>query len=352
MEEMMMAATATTCTTAADSATEMMMPSAPPSPPRTTDDSLTTTTYHYNKQLLQTGAFADCTILCRPQDPSYSARSTTSTSTSRPAHRNILAPRCEFFRCCFEGAFREARTPCVVDMRGDDPVAVEGLLYYLYTLEYPAEVYERVLFAGSGAGAGLGSSCSDSGIEDEDEDEASKGEAPGLDPRVYWGFDLLMHDVADKYGLLGLREMAARSLLAKAEWVGKGTEAREEGEKQQQQRRQFLKTLNGFVALMEDLYPAEEESQEAEQEEGNDLRRTLRRQVVRLTCQGIARHIRDERISTLMADVPGFAVELVEMLAKRADQKRLVQREEDKKEEALKARLSHVPMNEESDCED
>jgi BTB/POZ domain len=347
---MMMATAATTTATAADSATEMTRPPAPPSPPRTTGDSLTTTTYHYNKQLLHTGAFADCTILCRPQDLSYSSRSTTSTS--RPAHRNVLAPRCDFFRCCFEGAFQEARTPCVVDMRGDDPVAVDGLLYYLYTLEYPAEVYERVLFAG----AGLGSGCSDSGIEDEDEDEdeASKGQAPGLDPRVYWGFDLLMHDVADKYGLLGLREMAARSLLAKAELVGKETEAREEGEKQQQQqqRRQVVKTLDGFVALMEDLYPAEEDSQEAEQEEGNDLRRSLRRQVVRLTCQGIARHIRDERISTLMADVPGFAVELVEMLAEKGNERRMVQREEDKKEEALKARLSHVPMNEESDCED
>ena len=256
-------------------------------------------TYYYNRQLLRTGAFADCTVTCKGR--------------SWPAHRNILSPRSEFFRCCFDGRFSEGQNR-IIAMEDDDPVAVEAMLYYLYTLEYPREIYQRLLGVESGSG-------SDSGIEDD--------ESTSQDAQVYWGFDVLMFTIADKYGLAELRELAGRSLLAKADLAG--------------QEQPLVKTLDGFVALVEDLYAMEGMS---------DQLRHIRTQLVSATCGAVTHHVRDQRISALMADVPEFAVELVEVLGRKRDERRLVQQEEDKRQQAARVRISHIPMNDESDCED
>ncbi|ERF69232.1 hypothetical protein EPUS_01189 [Endocarpon pusillum Z07020] len=256
-------------------------------------------TYYYNKQLLRTGAFADCTVTCRGR--------------SWPAHRNVLSPRCDFFKCCFDGRFTEGQTRVIV-MEDDDPVAVDGMLFYLYTLDYPVELYQRLLGTETSSG-------SDSGIEDE--------ETTGQDAKVYWSFDLSMYTIADKYGLTELREMAENALLGKADLAGK--------------EQQLLTNMDGFVALLEDLYGLGETSDQMSQ---------LRTQIVSSTCEAITHHVRDQRISTLISDVPEFAVDLVEAIGKKRDERRMVQREEDKRQEAARVRICHVPMNEESDWED
>jgi BTB/POZ domain len=255
-------------------------------------------TYYYNKQLLRTGAFADCTVTCKTR--------------SWPAHRNILSPRCDFFKCCFDGRFAEGRSR-VISMEDDDPVAVEGMLYYLYTLDYPKEIYERLLGVEAGSG-------SDSGIEDE--------ESTSLDAQVYWGFDLLMYTIADKYRLTELRKLAAQSLLAKADLAGK--------------EEQLMKTMDGFVTLVENFFALEDVSDELGE---------LRRQVVKSTSETLTHHVRDQRILALISEVPEFAVELVESLRVQRDEGRVLQKEEDRKTEAVRVRLRHIPMNDESDDE-
>lgn len=199
-------------------------------------------------------------------------------------------------------------------MDDDDPIALDGMLYYLYTLDFPTELYQTILGAESGSG-------SDSGIEDE--------ESTGQDPKVYWGFDLLMYTIADKYGLTELRDLAGQSLLEKAELTKEDP--------------QLLKNMDGFVSLVEDFYAREEMS---------DKLREIRAKFLSSTCEAITHHVRDPRISTLMADIPEFAVELVEAVGKKRDERRMVQQQEEKKREAMRVRMSHIPMNDESDCED
>ena len=257
-------------------------------------------TCYYNKQLFRTGAFADCTIRCQGR--------------SWPAHRNVLSPRCDFFKCCFDGRFEEAGTRSI-GMEDDDATAVEGLLYYLYTLDYPVEVFEKRLGCDQGSG-------SDSGIEDEDH--------PIQDAEVYWCFDLLMYKVADKYGLTELRVLAAQSLLDKAELA-----AKEPG--------QLMRNLDGFVSLIDDLYAAEDIPEHLSQ---------LRTQIVTSMCEPVTANIRDQRMSTLVADVPHFAVELVEVLGKKQEDREIKQQEEKRRQKAMRVRLSHIPMNDESDCEE
>jgi BTB/POZ domain len=257
-------------------------------------------TYYYNKQLLRTGAFADCTLTCRGR--------------SWPAHRNILSPRCDFFRCCLDGRFTEGETR-VIAMEGDDPVAVQGMLFYLYTLDYPTELYQTRVGVETGSG-------SDSGIEDD--------ESTSQDALVYWGFDLLIYTIADKYGLVELRQLARQSLLDKAEST----------EKEEQQ---LAKSMDGFVVLMENFYARDEVS---------DQERELRTQVISSASEAITHHVRDQRISTLMSDVPEFAIELVEALSRKREEKRVVQREQERSQEAARLRRYHIPMNDESDDED
>jgi hypothetical protein len=213
-----------------------------------------------------------------------------------------------------DGRFEEAGTR-VIRMEGDDAVAVEGMLYYLYTLDYPVELYERRLGSDHGSG-------SDSGIEDED--------SPIQDAVVYWCFDLLMYKIADKYGLFELRELAAQSLRNKAELAGN-----EQG--------RFLKNLDGFVTLIDDLYATEDISEHLRQ---------LRTQTISSMCEAITNHIREHRLSALVADVPDFAIEVVEVLGKKRDDRKIMQQEEEKKQKAVRVRLSHIPMNDESDCEE
>ena len=256
-------------------------------------------TYYYNKQLLRTGAFADCTVTCNGR--------------SWPAHRNVLSPRCDFFQCCFDGRFTEGQTRVIV-MEDDDPVAVDGMLYYLYTLDYPVELYQRLLGTETSSG-------SDSGIEDD--------ESTSQDAKVYWSFDLSMYTIADKYGLTELREMGKNALLEKADLAGK--------------EQQLVKNMDGFVALVEDLYALEETSDQMSQ---------LRTQIISSTCEAITHHVRDQRISALISDLPEFAVELVEAIGKKRDERRMVQREEDKRQEAARVGICYVPMNDESDWED
>ncbi|KAF7502561.1 hypothetical protein GJ744_005500 [Endocarpon pusillum] len=256
-------------------------------------------TYYYNKQLLRTGAFADCTVTCKGR--------------SWPAHRNVLSPRCDFFKCCFDGRFTEGQTRVIV-MEDDDPVAVDGMLFYLYTLDYPVELDQTLLGTETSSG-------SDSGIEDE--------EPTSQDAKVYWGFDLSMYTIADKYGLTELRDMAEQALLGKADLAGKEQE--------------LVTNMDGFVALLEDLYGLGETSDQMSQ---------LRTQIVSSTCEAITHHVRNQRILALISDVPEFAVELVEAIGKKREERRMVQREEDKRQEAARVRRCHVPMNEESDLED
>jgi ribonuclease HII len=262
-------------------------------------------TYYYNKQLLRTGAFADCTLTCRGR--------------SWPAHRNILSPRCDFFRCCLDGRFTEGQSR-VITMEGDDPVAVEGMLFYLYTLDYPNELYQTQLGVEMGSG-------SDSGIEDDDSTTSTS-----QDQLVFWGFDRLIYSIADKYGLVELRQLARQSLLNKAEATEK-----------EEQQQQLAKSMDGFVALIENLYAGEEISEHE---------RELRTEVVSSASEAITKHIRDQRISALMSDVPEFAIELVEALSKKREVRRLVQQEEEKSQETARLRRNYIPMNDESDDED
>lgn len=202
-------------------------------------------------------------------------------------------------------------------MKDDDPAAVEGMLYFLYTLDYPNQIYKGLLGAETDTG-------SDSGVEVDEES------TDGQDVRVYWGFDLSMYAIADKYGLLELRAMAEHSLLDKAEAARKDEQ-------------QFLKTADGFVTLVQDLYATEEISQGL---------KVLRREIVSLTSEAMADHIRDARISSLMVDVPEFAIELVEALGRKRSERKLKQKGEEKSQEAARIRLTHIPMNDESDAED
>ncbi len=253
-----------------------------------------TSTYYYNKQLLRTGAFADCTLTCKGR--------------SWRAHRNVLSPRCDFFRCCFDGRFTEGETRAIA-MEDDNPLAVDGMLYYLYTLDYPLELHQRLLGAETSSG-------SDSGIEDEEF-------ATSQDATLYWNFDLSMYAIADKYGLAELAEMAESALLSRAD-LAAGRE------------QQLLHHMDGFVALVQDLYALGDTS---------DRMSRLRTQIINSTCEAMSHNVRDPRISALLSDVPEFAVELVEALGKKRDERRVAQREDDRRREAARVRVCHVPMN-------
>jgi hypothetical protein len=210
----------------------------------------------------------------------------------------------------------------VINLEGDVPEAVEGMLFYLYCLEYPRELYEGLL-----GGSASGSGGSDSGIEEDEESSSSQQDA-----RTYWGFDLMMYTIADKYGLDELRKMARESLTTKAKRAGNV-----------KQRDDFPGNLDGFAALIEELYADEDVAEHL---------RAFRTEIVGSTSEALTPHVRDPRLSVLIADVPSFAVELVEALGKKRDEQRIVHQEEDSRKAAERRRLSHIPMNDESDYED
>lgn len=321
-------------------------------------------TCFYNAQLLRTGLFADCTVTCKGR--------------SWPAHRNMLSPRCDFFRCCFDGRFSEGQTK-VITMDDDDPVAVEGLLHYIYTLDYPEDVYQRLLasqvgVSGVGGGVGVGSG-SDSGIEegdDEDEQEYggmdAKDEPRGLNTAAYWTFDLLIYTIADKYGLPELRDQASKSLLDKATDIATSPASTSKlpSEPHPKPPYRFRKCIDGFITLIHSLYNNTLDDYLPEPESESDSEpKSLRKQIVNLTAEAITYHIRDPRLSILMADLPSFAVDLVENMGqqKRDEERRLLLlRQRERKDELMldqtqrvkagRQRQMRIPMNEESDCDE
>lgn len=246
-------------------------------------------------------------------------------------------------------------------MEDDDPTAVEGMLHYLYTLAYPKDVYLRLLGSHLCSASG-----SDSGIEEGDDDDDDDDEAQFLDLKVYWTFDLLMHAMADKYGLPDLREMAAQSLLRKAADLATAhssvVDAAKEGEGEASLKQSHKKLISdGFALLIHTLYSSTDEEANALSPE-TPLHK-LRSQIVTLTAQTVAAHIRNPAIMAIMADVPAFAIDLVETVAQATDKARTLarQREQEEKEEEEKKRCRdfnrqrrqvRIPMNEESDCDD
>ena len=217
-------------------------------------------------------------------------------------------------------------------MDDDDPIALEAMLHYLYTLEYPTEVCDRLMMMPDWSSGFKGLSRaggSDSGIEDDD--EALSGNSKEREAQVYWGFDLLVFGIAEKYGLEELRDMAGRVLLEKAAGL---TKTKKDSD--------LLNEVDGFVGLMDGLYASDGTSEPGV---------TLRSQIIKSTCQVVAAHIRRERVAQLVADVPEYAVELVEMLGRREEERKTVKKEEDRRIEKERIRMRHVPMNEDSDGE-
>ena len=252
------------------------------------------TNSRYNKDLLKTGTFGDCTVCCR--------------NRSWRTHRNILSPRCSFFNACFSGLYKESLSDAnEVQMDDDDPDAVEGLLYYLYMLEYPNELGERSLSGG--------------GIQPSD-------------AYRYWNFDLLIYRIADKYNLPELVRLAQQSLLEKA----KSAQSRDEDGNQNI----FSTYLDGFVALIDELYAPDKRLPK-------DIKE-IRDQVVTSTSKMVAQSSRDPRLSELIATVSEFALDLIEALSecsKRPDFTTGTAKDEN----VVESKLNHIPMNEDSDSE-
>lgn len=295
--------------------------------PRPSPTASPQTTHFYNTQLFRSGLFADCTITTTARSPSAFRTFSSASPATFACHRSILSPRCAFFRCCLDGRFAEGGSR-VISMDDDDPVALEAMLFYLYTLEYPAEIGEALMalpdwrggFGGAGSGKAGGS---DSGIEDDDE------VGVGREGAVYWGFDWLVFVIAEKYGLEELREMAAARLLEKAIALS-GEEKNGRG-------------VDGFVGLVESLYAAEDVSEPGKE---------LRCRIVEVTAGFVAQSIRISQITQLVADTPEFAIDLVSMLGKKEEESRKAKMEEVRQIEREKLRIRHVPMNEDSDGED
>lgn len=287
---------------------------------------LTPSTYQYNKQLLRSAAFADCKIL-------------TADGERLPAHRNILSPRCEFFRCCFDGHFEEAAT-CTVSMCDDEPVAVKGLLYYLYTFDYPEKHLHALCLSSAESFHRLQWSIddADSGIEDSEEGNFYEARpACSLElsqrPDLCWAYDFAMFNIADKYGLGQLREMATKILLKgvrnwKLRSSGQDTSSPE--------------NLPSFVSLIEMLYGNEAASLPLE---------SLRRQVLTVLADFLVSYIRNTHVVILFRQYPFFAIDLVEIAAKRRTEMNLGPPSGEDSHDAPSRRRGHIPLNDESDSE-
>jgi BTB/POZ domain len=234
----------------------------------------------YNKDLLADGAFGDCTIRSR--------------NRSWRAHRNILSPRCRFFNVCFNGKFKESSGMNEVCMDDDHPDAVEGLLYYLYTLDYPGH------------------------------------EGSDSEPYSSWKRDFTLYGIADKYDLPELMRLARLSLLNSvhdAETCSKSS---------------FLKNLDSFAALIDELYAPDMTPS------GN--MQDLRVQVMGSVAEKVAQNIRDPRLSELIAAVPEFGLDLLEALGK-IGKERETTLPGAPTASVTQQRLVYIPLNEDSDSD-
>lgn len=87
----------------------------------------------------------------------------------------------------------------------DEPEAVEGLLYYLYTLEYPTYLYEAAFRRARKLNKIAGCACSERNFF------CAHAEASG--PYLssisadYWMFDLRLYSIAHKFNAKGLMDL-------------------------------------------------------------------------------------------------------------------------------------------------
>lgn len=113
--------------------------------------------------MFRSGKYFDCTINCG--------------NTSFPAHKAVICLRNSYFDAAFSNGFKESTTNSIC-FKYEQPFAVESLLVYLYTQQYPKR-------------------------ETLQEKEKSKSQ---------WHFHFEIFRIADACGVPDLRALAAREL--------------------------------------------------------------------------------------------------------------------------------------------
>lgn len=242
----------------------------------------------YAAHLFQTASFSDCSIYSRHR--------------VWHLHRCILSPRSEFFWRCFDGDFEEAISS-KVEMHDDDPHILEKMLRWIYTMQLS--------------------------------ESTSKEHT--------WTDNVLLYNMADKYGLQGLME-ATRDVLF------------DEALRCRIQPSRLSDSINDYIEAMEMLYGELPEQEEVI---------TMRDNIVRQTAYAVAQHARSfPQLQELIANVPSFGVVLLEHLAKGRD-RRYSTSSQSSKTQSMGSELSaesigkgspqyvkpYIPLNEDSDEE-
>jgi len=180
-------------------------------------------------------------------------------------------------------------------MDDDHTDAVEGLMYYLYTLDYP------------------------------------KNDTPrSSDPYQGWKRDILLYSIADKYCLPEFMRLARQSLLDTA------------NDRDVCNKDTFVKNLDKFESLIDDLYTPDEIPSERMKD--------LRVEVMAALAEMVARNIRDFRLSRLVAEYPDFALDVLEAIGK-VQQEREVALPGAQTGYVKRQQMVHIPLNEDSDSE-
>lgn len=157
-----------------------------------------------------------------------------------------------------------------VNLSDDKPFAIEGLLTYIYTLEYPSSVLHTLLRAIMGDGY-----------------LDAKAPRPTAAQVLLWTFDLEIFKVADKFGLVDLAKEAEDRLL--------DNEVEISGEH------------IGFVAFIRGVYNLGETKK----------MHALRQKVVRVYDKELCKALDEPLVVELVQHIPDLGIDAMKSLVKR-----------------------------------
>ncbi|KAF6235108.1 hypothetical protein HO173_006735 [Letharia columbiana] len=152
----------------------------------------------------------------------YSDMTIRCGSKEYKVHRSVICPRSTFFAAACNGEFMEAKS-ATITMNDDDLQAVENMLLYLYTLDYPDEEVPNVPADHGAMDSSLPPHLRT--ISTTTEEDTNVGTTLGLiegttlhDPRMM--NHALVYAVADKYDIPELKELAKCKFqtLARSKW--------------------------------------------------------------------------------------------------------------------------------------
>ena len=179
-------------------------------------------------------------------------------------------------------------------MDDDDQAAVESMLHYLYTLDYPSKLSPKSEILEDGG-------------------------------RAFWTSDLDIFIIADKYSLPDLADMAHTELYEKVDSTVRASDD------------EFRQGLEGFVQLLELLY-CDDASEDLVE---------IRKDVVDTLARLLGRHVRNACLEDFLVETPGFSCDLIESLCRST----VVGNGTSGVAKATTQTRIYVPLNEESDTD-